>query len=115
MPVLLTFDIGKANTRERDQIQNFFEKFGWENVGGSAYRYPDFGTKNQPVEDWFNHIVPALMLFRSFLISSNVPLKYCTIDAQASAGYNSVTDYGNPPAKSTDQILFVQKQSVWRP
>jgi hypothetical protein len=40
MPVVFTFDIKGAPSNEYNRIQSFFERFGWENLGGSSYRYP---------------------------------------------------------------------------
>jgi hypothetical protein len=88
MPVLLTYELEGAETSEHNRLQSFFERLGWENLGGSSYRYPRLGTTDQPVEDWLNHIVPALMLFRAFVLKSNSKLKQLTLDVQSSSGYN---------------------------
>lgn len=106
MPVVITFDIEGAPSVERNRIQSFFERFGWENLGGSSYRYPKLGTNDQPVEDWFNHVVPALMLFRSYIISSGRPLTKCTLDVQASTGYSPNTNYGSPPLNGAAAPLY---------
>src|ERR1700730_14657234 len=89
MPVVFTFEVRAAPPQERNRIQSFFERFGWENIGGSSYRYPRLGTDDQPVEDWLNHVVPALMLFRCYILSSRRQLPKFTIDVQASAGHNA--------------------------
>jgi hypothetical protein len=47
MPVVLTFDIKGATTSQLNRIQSFFQRFGWENLGGSAYRYPRLGTNEK--------------------------------------------------------------------
>lgn len=106
MPVVITFDIQAAPPIERNRIQSSFERFGWENLGGSSYRYPRLGTNDQPVEDWFNHIIPALMLFRTYLISSGRQLAKCTLDIQSSAGYSPNANYGNPPLPGTTVPLY---------
>jgi hypothetical protein len=106
MPVVTTFAIVGALPVERNRIQSFFERFGWENLGGSSYRYPKLGTDDQPVEDWFNHVVPALMLFRSYIITSGRMLSKCTIDVQTSTGYSPNTDYGNPPMGGGEVSLY---------
>jgi hypothetical protein len=41
MPVILTFDIEDASVRDpndRTRIQVAFLRFGWEHIGGSAWR-----------------------------------------------------------------------------
>jgi hypothetical protein len=99
MPVVFTFDIEGASPIERNRIQSFFERFGWENIGGSSYRYPRLGTRDQPVEDWFNHVIPALMLFRTYILSSGRRLRRHTLDVQTSSGFNSASRYGRPPRR----------------
>ena len=94
MPVVFTFDIEGAPPVERNRIQSFFERFGWQNIGGSSYRYPRLGTTDQPVEDWLNHIIPALMLFRTYILSSRRRVPLFTIDVQSSAGYSQTTLQG---------------------
>ena len=65
MPVTITFDIEDASVQDvndRGRIYASFQRFGWENIGGSAWRYPALGSQNIS-EDWFNHVIPALMYF----------------------------------------------------
>lgn len=102
MPVVITFDIESAEKNEYGRIQSFFERFGWENLGGTSYRYPRLGTADQPVEDWLNHIVPALMLFRTFFISTGRTLKKFTLDAQSSSGYSPITNFGHAPTNEVN-------------
>jgi hypothetical protein len=66
MPVIFSFDIEGASSKERNRLQCMFERLGWGNLGGSSYRYPKLGTTPY-TEDWFNHVIPALMLFRDTL------------------------------------------------
>lgn len=106
MPVIITFDIEGAPPQERNRIQSFFERLGWENLGGSSYRYPRLGTDDQPVEDWFNHVVPALMLFRSYALKSERKISKFTIDVQSSSGHNPATDFGAAPLSSDDIKLY---------
>jgi hypothetical protein len=101
MPVLFTFDIRGAPPPERRRVQSFLERFGWENIGGSSYRYPRRGTRDQPVEDWLNHVVPALMLFRCYILSSGRQLPRFTIDVQSSVGFNEATQFGLGPKPGT--------------
>jgi hypothetical protein len=97
MPVVLTYELVGAEPIEYNRIQSFFERLGWENLGGSSYRYPRLGTTDQPVEDWLNHVVPALMLFRAAVLKSAGKLKQFTLDVQSSSGYNKATKFGSAP------------------
>lgn len=99
MPVILTFDIAGAPPIERNRIQCAFERFGWENLGGSSYRYPRLGAA-QLVEDWFNHVIPALMLFRVYVVESGRPLSKFSLDAYTSTGANPNGGFGNLPMAS---------------
>lgn len=106
MPVLFTFDLSDAPSVDRNRIQSFFERLGWQNLGGSAYRYPRLGAQiTHPTEDWFNHVIPALMLFRSYVLTSGNDLPKFTIDVQSSSGWNSSPRYANPPLGG-EQIQF---------
>lgn len=113
MPVVFTFDIEDADSSERNRIQSFFERLGWENIGGSAYRYPRLGTKDQPVEDWMNHIVPALMLFRTYIRSSGRPLPKYTIDVQSSSGRNTERKFGKGPLQGNKVKLYTPKSAAF--
>ncbi|MBX3583007.1 MAG: hypothetical protein KF810_14040 [Rhizobiaceae bacterium] len=113
MPVVITFDIQGAGTLERNRIQSFFQRLGWETLGGSSYRYPKLGTNDQPVEDWFNHIVPALMLFRCFVVTSGRNLTRFTIDVQSSAGYSQATDFGTPPLPADEVTLYASNTAAF--
>jgi len=104
MAVVITYEIEGAPTIERNRIQSFFERFGWENLGGSSYRYPRLGTTDQPVEDWFNHVVPALMLFRTYIISSGRTLKKFTLDAHSSSGFSPSSEFGHAPSNDTAEF-----------
>ncbi len=98
MPVIVTFDLTDYNANDHGRLRTMFERFGWENLGGTSYRYPRLGTDDQPVEDWLNHVVPALMMFRAYLTNHpEVTLTRFTIDTNSSAGYNPATNFGSPP------------------
>lgn len=99
MPIVITFDVEGANTTERNRIQSFFQRFGWQSLGGSSFRYPKLGSKNV-VEDWFNHVVPALMLFRSYILTSGRDLTKFTIDCNTSTGFDEDGKWGAPPKKA---------------
>ena len=105
MPIVITFDIEGAPPQEHNRIQSFFTRLGWENLGGSSYRYPKLGT-GEPVEDWFNHVIPALMPLRSYIRTSGRELTKFTLDAQSSCGYSSQGQFGNPPHAANDIELY---------
>jgi hypothetical protein len=99
MPILFTFTFHKPDTNDYGRIQSFFEQFGWESVGSASYRYPPLGAKESS-EDWFNKIIPALMLFRTHVLKKQkgkrTKLVAFTIDVQSSTGFNHSTASGVP-------------------
>ncbi len=105
MPVVLTFDLRDATPLQRNRIQSFFERFGWQNLGGSSYRYPRLGSE-QPVEDWFNHVIPALMLFRAFVCTSGCALSKYTLDVQSSSGFDPASEFGHAPADAGQLVWY---------
>lgn len=111
MPVVITFDIEGAPPQERNRIQSLFERLGWQNLGGSSYRYPKLGTVDQPVEDWFNHVIPALTLFRQYLVESARPLSCFTLDIQSTTGYDPATGFGTPPVNGMAVKLYEPKNA----
>jgi len=89
MPITITYDIDDATVQDpndRTRITACFQRFGWEHIGGSAWRYPALGTANIS-EDWFNHVVPALMYFRSLVEHAGINVYNFTIDAHSEAGH----------------------------
>src|SRR5436189_6282531 len=93
MPITLTFDIDGDSIHDpndRNRIIACFDRFGWEHVGGSAWRYPALGTANVS-EDWMNHVVPALMYFRSLVEHAGLNVYNFTIDAHSEAGHRGGT------------------------
>lgn len=82
-----------------------FERFGWQSLGGTAYRYPKLGG-DQPVEDWLNHVIPALMLFRTYVSANPLVLKNFTLDCQASSGFNPDTHFGHNAATQANITLY---------
>jgi hypothetical protein len=78
MPITLSFDIKGAPPGERNRLQSMFERLGWENLRGSSYRYPPL-DEHPKAEDWFNRVVPALMLFRQYLLKSRRRLSPSTV------------------------------------
>ena len=90
---------------ERNRIQSLFERLGWETLGGTAYHYPKLGAQ-QPTEDWFNHVIPALMLIRSYIVESGRELTRFTLDVQSTTGMNPAAGFGNPPLPSNQVTLY---------
>jgi hypothetical protein len=83
MPVTVSYDLSAVqDANDRNYIRSMFERFNWRRMGGSVFRYDGV---DQPgggkYEDWLNHVVPALMFMRSFLINKNIQLRFFTIDA----------------------------------
>ncbi|RXK84943.1 hypothetical protein EST62_08355 [Chlorobaculum sp. 24CR] len=104
MSVILTFDIEGATSTERNRLQSMFERLGWENLGGSSYRYPKLGTTPH-TEDWFNHVVPALSAFRAYAMKSGRKINKFTLDTNSSTGYVPATKFGTSPKKA-ENIKF---------
>lgn len=99
MPITVTFDIVRPTSLELNRLRSAFERLGWEHLGNTAYRYPKL-HQHDAVEDWFNHVVPALMLLRSFavsLLAGGRSLRKFSLDVQSSTGYNPLTNVGTPP------------------
>ena len=114
MPIVVTFDIQGAPPQERNRIQSFFERLGWQNLGGSSYRYPRLGTQDQPVEDWFNHVIPALAYFRSLVCHANLNVYNFTIDAHSEAGHRgkALPPLGEPIKQAADITLYPSSETA---
>jgi hypothetical protein len=96
VPITVTFDVLRPAPLELNRIRGFFERLGWEHLGNTAYRYPELHSQH-PTEDWFNHVVPELMLLRSFAryaATTGRDIRKFSIDVQSSTGFNSITDVG---------------------
>jgi hypothetical protein len=109
MPITVTFDIVRPEGRELDRLRGLFERLGWEHLGNTAYRYPKLHGQH-PTEDWFNHVIPALMLLRAYavwLAEGGRSLDKFSIDVQSSTGFNPVTSVGSPPLPA-DAITYSQ-------
>ncbi len=112
MPVTVSYDltaVPQQQNNDRTYIRSMFERFHWRRVGGSVFRYdgvpqPD-GTR---YEDWLNHVAPALMLMRSFLVRRGLQMSFFTIDA-ASVSFLDQTDpavlLGTAPTNGADLPL----------
>jgi hypothetical protein len=89
MPITFSFDIEQASItdpNDRGRINACFERLGWEHLGGSSWRYPALGNE-RGLEDWFNHVVPALMYFRSLAVHARLLVSKFSIDAHSETGY----------------------------
>jgi hypothetical protein len=109
MPITVTFDILRPAPQELNRIRGFFERLGWEHLGNTAYRYPELHSPNA-TEDWFNHVIPALMLLRAFAryaASTGRDIRKFSIDVQSSTGFNPITNVGTLPL-SGGQITYSQ-------
>jgi hypothetical protein len=107
MPIIVTFDISRPNPRELNRLRGLFERLGWEHLGNTAYRYPKLHSEH-PAEDWFNHVIPALMLLRAFArfaATTGRDIRKFSIDVQSSTGFDPETAVGTPPLPA-GQITF---------
>jgi len=103
MPITVTFDFERPDGNELNRLRGAFERLGWEHLGNTAYRYPKLHG-GHPTEDWFNHVIPALMLLRSFarhVVASGRSIKKFSIDVQSSTGFNPTTGVGTLPAPAS--------------
>jgi hypothetical protein len=107
MPIVFTFDLAQYDDNDHARILSLFERLGWQRLGRTSYRYPKLGT-HQPVEDWFNHVVPALMLFRAYVTSKGNVITRFSLDANSSTGYdpNATPIFGSPPQTSAQVTLY---------
>ncbi|MBW3596428.1 MAG: hypothetical protein KY475_04035 [Planctomycetes bacterium] len=109
MPITVTFDIQSPTPHELNRIRECFERLGWEHLGNTAYRYPKLHGPH-PTEDWFNHVIPALMMLRAFArhaAQSGRNIRKFSIDVQSSTGCNPITNVGAPPLPPS-QITYSQ-------
>lgn len=98
MPVTFSYELDKPGPAQQ-QIGSLFERLGWERVGSDSYRYPSLTAEggSTTAEDWFNHIVPALMLFRCYVLTHRLVVESITLDAHSSTGYRRKAGFGAPP------------------
>lgn len=104
MPIVVTFDIERPSSIELNRLRGAFERLGWEHLGNTAYRYPVLHS-GEPAEDWFNHVIPALMVLRTFgrfAAEGGRGISKFSIDVQSSTGFNPETGVGAPPAAGAD-------------
>lgn len=106
MPVTFSFEIDAA-PYVSNQIGSLIERLGWERLDASTYRYPRLGEQaDGEREDWFNHVVPALMLFRSYVLTKHLAVKALTLDAVSSTGYRRDSGVGSPPLQAEQVRLY---------
>ena len=100
MPITITFDLPGSGPHDIGRIQSMFEQFGWEHVGNSAYSYPP--SNEHGPEDWLNRVIPALMLFRTFVATTGRPLSTFTISTNSSAVFNRDSGFGATPTNNLE-------------
>ena len=105
MPITATYDVTDLEANDRTRIRSAFERFGWEHIGGSTFRYPAF-THADDFEDWLNCVVPALQFFRSFVLAKGVTLSAFTLDTHSSSCFKS--DVAGNPAMDGAQLQLVE-------
>jgi hypothetical protein len=113
VPVTITFDIQQPTSQELNRIRSFFLRLGWEHLGNTAYRYPVLGPQG-PTEDWFNHVLPALMLLRAFArhaAATGRNIAKFSLDAHSSTGFNPTTNVGAPPLPANEIAYVTPAQS----
>jgi hypothetical protein len=105
MPITVTFDLSsETDDNDRARIRLAFKRLGWETIGGTAYRYPPLEEDPDEAssrEDWFNHVVPALMYMRSLIDERDIEVSNFTIDAFSSTGWRSGS---GPEIQSADEV-----------
>lgn len=95
MPIMFSYNLTGAAGINNNHIQSLFERFGWENVGGSCYRFPPLASDPMHPEDWLNRVIPALMLVRAYALKKGLTVSRFSIDAHSSTGHDG--KYGDPP------------------
>lgn len=105
MPITVSYDLSNLKDQnDRTYLRSMFERFGFQRLGGSVFRYPCQGQTG--MEDWLNHVVPALMFFRSYALARGIQIKVLTIDAH-SVSFLDQSDpaavAGHPPV-SADHV-----------
>ena len=97
MPITITYDVTDLDNNDRTRIRSAFERFAWEHIGGSTFRYPRFDYQDQ-FEDWLNHVVPAIQFFRSFVLAKSITLRAFTLDTHSSSCFKANVQGTGPQA-----------------
>jgi hypothetical protein len=106
MPITISYDLKTGDTNHRNYIRSMFERFGWKRLGGSVLRYE---VAENEEEDWLNDVVPALMLFRSYVVAKGITLRFFTLDTHSVARIDlsdSDEELGNEPDTGDDLGLY---------
>lgn len=101
MAVMFSYNFTEADSVHNSRMQSMFERFGWQNVGGSCYRYPALNAGQVWPEDWFNKVLPALMCFRAYVLKQNLAVPKFSLDANASTGFDASVSVGDAPKAVT--------------
>ena len=113
MPITVTFDLARPSPNDLNRIRGVFERLGWERLGNTAYRYPKLHGQHL-TEDWFNHVIPALMMLRAFaryIPAASGSVERFSIDVQSSTGYNPITGVGTPPLPAAEMTFSQPSRS----
>jgi len=87
MAVTITYDLTDVNPGHmRTYLRSMFERFHFRRLGGSVFRYEGVADAQGNIqEDWLNHVAPALMFFRSYILAHNITLTRFSIDTSSVA------------------------------
>lgn len=117
MPVTISYDVADIDNNQRNYIRSMLERFHWHRFGGSVFRYDGVIDQDSQErhEDWLNHVVPALMFFRSYILKNSITLKFFTVDASG-ATYVDHSDpsllFGQQPLDGTQLKLNPKPTNV---
>jgi hypothetical protein len=89
MPITITYDFSVKSGNHHSYVRSSFERFGWEQIGGSTVTYSGRMIGGRLQEDWFNDVAPAIMHFRSYVLKHKLKLNKFTINAASF----SIVDY----------------------
>lgn len=112
MPITISYDLTNVlNNNDRTYVRSMLERFRWRRLGGSVFRYEGLlDAQGALQEDWLNHVVPALMFFRSFILAHGITLSRFTVDA-ASVAHIDRSDpllmLGAPPQSGVNVQLGI--------
>ena len=101
MPVTISYDLANADGPHRNYIRSMFERFAFERLGGSVFRYNGRVKNKRREEDWLNDVVPAIMFFRSYVLKHEIQVRFFTLDTTSIARI----DFSDPGATVGTQPL----------
>ena len=114
MPITISYDLTAAAPHHRNYVRSMLERFAWERLGGSVFRYTGRVKNKKREEDWLNDVVPALMFFRSYIIKHEIQLKFFTLDTSSIARIDfsdAGATLGNQPLAGED-LLFKTPSNI---